>query len=94
MELSRRGFIGGLIAVAAPAVITTPGLLMPVRPLTIADQLGPALFELSFREAKELIYLHSPTFIMQINSLGELDRFYSLRFKDGSELSAPQVWRW
>lgn len=29
--MNRRGFLGGLLAaVAAPAVITTPGLLMPV----------------------------------------------------------------
>ena len=31
--LSRRGMIGGLAAViAAPAVIRTPGLLMPIKP--------------------------------------------------------------
>lgn len=28
--MNRRGFLGGLLALAAPAVITTPGLLMPV----------------------------------------------------------------
>lgn len=33
MTLHRRGFLGGLAAaLAAPAIITTPGLLMPVRP--------------------------------------------------------------
>ena len=31
MALNRRGFLGGLLA--APAIIRTPGLLMPVRPL-------------------------------------------------------------
>lgn len=32
--LSRRGLLGGLLAaVAAPAIIRTPGLLMPIRPL-------------------------------------------------------------
>jgi hypothetical protein len=29
--LSRRGFFGGLAALAAPAIIRTPGLLMPIR---------------------------------------------------------------
>lgn len=39
MTLSRRGLLGGigLVAVAAPAVIRTPGLLMRIRP-----QRGPA----------------------------------------------------
>lgn len=36
MPLSRRGFLGGLLA--APAVIRTPGLLMPIRaPLLLPD---------------------------------------------------------
>jgi hypothetical protein len=36
--MNRRGFIGGLItALAAPAIIRTPGLLMPVRPLLQDD---------------------------------------------------------
>ena len=30
--MNRRALIGGLLALAAPAVIRTPGLLMPVRP--------------------------------------------------------------
>lgn len=31
--MNRRGFLGGLLtALAAPAIIRTPGLLMPVRP--------------------------------------------------------------
>jgi hypothetical protein len=31
MELSRRALVGGLFVLAAPAIIRTPGLLMPVR---------------------------------------------------------------
>ena len=31
--LSRRGLFGGLLALAAPAVIRTPGLLMAIKPL-------------------------------------------------------------
>lgn len=34
--LSRRGFIGGLLTVAAPAIIR-PGILMPVKPIVPAD---------------------------------------------------------
>lgn len=43
--ISRRGFLGGLAAaLAAPAIIRTPGLLMPVRPLRVASEhLGDAL---------------------------------------------------
>lgn len=34
MELTRRGFLKGMLALgAAPAIIVTPGLLMPVRQL-------------------------------------------------------------
>ena len=29
-DLARRGFLGGLVALAAPAIIRTPGLLMPL----------------------------------------------------------------
>ena len=32
MMLRRRGLLGGLLALAAPAIIRTPGLLMPVKP--------------------------------------------------------------
>lgn len=38
VELTRRGFIGGLIgAVVAPAIIKTPGLLMPIKPKLITN---------------------------------------------------------
>jgi len=37
--LARRGFIAGLAAaLAAPAVIRAPGLLMPVKPLVLASE--------------------------------------------------------
>jgi hypothetical protein len=37
--LSRRGFLGSLaVALAAPAIIRTPGLLMPVRSHHLADE--------------------------------------------------------
>jgi hypothetical protein len=32
-DLSRRGFLVGLAALAAPAIIRTPGLLMPIKAL-------------------------------------------------------------
>lgn len=41
--ISRRFFLGGALAVAAPAVIRTPGLLMPVR--TIEDPIT-SMYEL------------------------------------------------
>jgi hypothetical protein len=48
--ISRRGLITGLIAlVAAPAIIRTPGLLMPVRKITLisnADESTKALIEM------------------------------------------------
>ena len=34
MEMTRRGFLQGMLAIGvAPAIITTPGLLMPVKKL-------------------------------------------------------------
>ncbi len=43
MELRRRGFLAGLgLLVAAPAIIRTPGLLMPIKPQLIL----PGNFEL------------------------------------------------
>lgn len=73
--MNRRGFLRGIIAAcAAPAIITTPGLLMPVRSIAI-DQ-APALklvrpefltLEKITREA--LIILHQKaSFIGSINS--------------------------
>ena len=35
MNLSRRAFVGGgLVALMAPAIIRTPGLLMPIKPFS------------------------------------------------------------
>lgn len=41
MSLSRRGFLGAALAAAvAPAIIRTPGILMPIRPgLVVVDQM-------------------------------------------------------
>lgn len=39
MILARRGLLGGALALlAAPAIIRTPGLLMPVRPVLTAHR--------------------------------------------------------
>ena len=36
MTISRRGFLGSIIAAAcAPAIIRTPGLLMPIKPVLV-----------------------------------------------------------
>jgi hypothetical protein len=41
MELSRRNFLGtGLASLAAPAIIRTPGLIMPIRPLLVPAQVN------------------------------------------------------
>jgi hypothetical protein len=38
MSISRRGFLGGIVAaLAAPAIIRTPGLLMPVKRALIVE---------------------------------------------------------
>lgn len=42
MALSRRSFLSGLAAIAAPAVITTPGLLMPLRGIVPVPALLPS----------------------------------------------------
>ncbi len=37
-DLSRRGFLSGIIAAcAAPAIIRTPGLIMPIKPALVAQ---------------------------------------------------------
>jgi hypothetical protein len=39
MNLSRRGLLGGLVAaLAAPAIIRTPGLLMPVKRIMLPNE--------------------------------------------------------
>lgn len=44
MALSRRGLLGGLlVALAAPAIIRTPGLLMPVTPWRIPFGMGEGI---------------------------------------------------
>ena len=35
--MKRRSFLAGLAALAAPAIIRTPGLLMPIRPILIEN---------------------------------------------------------
>lgn len=41
IQMRRRGFLSGLGAMlAAPAIIRTPGLIMPVRPMIKARQIG------------------------------------------------------
>jgi len=69
--ITRRGLVGGLLAlVATPAIIRTPGLLMPVRPvpwmLTLAEWaklqepiLKPWMKELIDHYTNTMIYGHS-----------------------------------
>ena len=46
--MRRRSFLGGLIvALAAPAIIRTPGLLMPVRPVVMRPEFGFTSADLS-----------------------------------------------
>jgi hypothetical protein len=51
--MNRRGFLGGLVALAAPAIIRTPGLLMPVRVIVSAPRdyllVPPELYEAAVR---------------------------------------------
>lgn len=56
-RLSRRGFISGLLA--APAVITTPGLLMPVRawPQSVVT-LDMSDFTITLPETPDFIFVH------------------------------------
>ena len=51
--IARRGFIGGLLGVlAAPAIVRTPGLLMPVKRVVMPH--GSPL-ALPFRETEEIV---------------------------------------
>ncbi len=44
--MNRRGFLTGMLALgAAPAIITTPGLLMPVRAIALPFNDGSGLFD-------------------------------------------------
>ena len=43
--MNRRALIGGLLALAAPAVIRTPGLLMPVRAIPDTRSLADRIFD-------------------------------------------------
>ena len=45
MNISRRGFLLGAAAVvAAPAIVRTPGLIMPIKPIIPARQDIPLVF--------------------------------------------------
>lgn len=55
--ISRRGFITGLAsALAAPAIIRTPGLLMPIRAMVPAAALSVTVVEKYIHEAHALGY--------------------------------------
>lgn len=45
LDLSRRGLIGMLAAGAGAAIIRTPGLLMPIKPLRATGKQGTIIFE-------------------------------------------------
>ena len=74
MILSRRGFLAGLgAALAAPAVIRTPGLLMPVRSIV------PAI--------EPLLLLTPPPLVMEYeftteNLLAKMTKRYSCSWSD------------
>ena len=66
LKPSRRGFIGGLLAaVAAPAIIRTPGLLMPLRRQPLRRDLL-SINDIT-REAVQL-FRYSNAFLQQIDS--------------------------
>jgi hypothetical protein len=49
--LSRRNFFTGLVAaLAAPAIITTPGLLMPIKPQILTGVLDPVTYTIVGRD--------------------------------------------
>ena len=55
--MNRRSLIGGLLALAAPAVIRTPGLLMPVR---ARPGVWPDDFAAAFQREKVLVTIVHP----------------------------------
>lgn len=71
---TRRGFLGAILAAAAaPAIITTPGILMPVRKI-IAPESSPDfrddIIEGDFGEAGFIVLAH-PSILEDLKSLPE-----------------------
>jgi len=57
--INRRGLLKGLFSlIAAPAVITTPGLLMPVRGIVLPSQIVAELYdgEIDLAAGRDLSY--------------------------------------
>ena len=54
--MKRRGFLAGLLF--APAIIRTPGLLMPVRPLDLSP--GPSIWLVSWSSMPSIIEIAPP----------------------------------
>jgi hypothetical protein len=56
--MNRRSFLGGLAGIlaagAAPAIITTPGLLMPVRKIIVPDTPGTIMADMIDRWVNEV----------------------------------------
>lgn len=56
--MNRRSFLFGLTAFAAPAIIRTPGLLMPIKALAVGD--GVALNSMTHPWLGDLKYVFGP----------------------------------
>ena len=54
--MKRRGFLAGLLF--APAIIRTPGLLMPVRPVDLSP--GPSIWLVSWSSMPSIIEIAPP----------------------------------
>lgn len=98
MNISRRGFLSGILASGvAPVIIRTPGLIMPIKPLQpdfavaeyeaeyLVTTLTPAAIT---REALRILHTKL-NFISKINL--EYDESFALRVGDTIRIRKPET---
>ena len=86
--MNRRGFLGGLLTLAAPAIIHTPGLLMPIKPEKFVD---PHAFDIDVRDGVIYGELATTQTISEVEAINRA--FYRLPIVVVSEIDNQSVVR-
>ncbi len=74
--MDRRGFLGGLLA--APAVITTPGLLMPVKPFGFTEAQLEAELRAIWNELRQTWHIQRVTPLTRRTNIIEQVAHYTM----------------
>lgn len=75
--MNRRSFLSGLIALAAPAIIRTPGLLMPIQPLRLVHISNERFFPIEYKPISEGFKVIIEALAVNQRQLSQYDDLFS-----------------